>query len=200
MNIAILISGTGSNMIAIHKAIKNDLLHATISIVISSNDMAEGLNYCRKNNIPAKVIALEATAISRELTNYNLDLIVLAGFMHILKEPLLSKYRNKIINIHPSLLPKYPGLDTHKKALSNKDKVHGSTVHFVNEILDGGTIVAQCLIDIDKHDDEETLANKVKQHEWQLLPRCVELLLQNKVQCDDENTIKYHFTGFINNR
>ena len=199
MNIAIFISGAGTNMMALHQAIKKKKLDVSIVLVVSSQKEAKGLDYCKKNKInhifspPNNQLNL-----CQKLQKYRINLIVLAGYMHIIDPPLLNRYKNKIINIHPSLLPKYKGLNTHSRVLANNERVHGSTVHFVDQSLDGGKSIAQTLVEVSSSDTTSTLENKIKQHEWLLLPRCVELIRCGKISHDDEGSIRYNFTGCIN--
>ncbi len=168
-NIAVMISGRGSNLAALIKACAALDYPATIVKVISDRRDALGLDKARSAGISA--IALERadfatktgheTAILNELEQVKPDLICLAGYMRVLSGGFISHYPGKILNIHPSLLPKYPGLNTHQRALDASDKIHGCSVHIVEEALDAGPVIAQGIVDIDADDDETSLSDKV---------------------------------------
>ena len=167
--IAVLVSGNGSNLEALIDACKNDVIKGSIDIVISNNPNAFGIERAKKHSIKCKIIDNKRfqtreefdQAIVEELNNCDPDLIVLAGFMRILTPLMIHAFKNKIINIHPSLLPKYPGLDTHKSVIENQDSSHGVTIHFVNEVLDGGKIIAQGEIPVCSSDTLESLKTRI---------------------------------------
>jgi phosphoribosylglycinamide formyltransferase-1 len=176
--VAILISGSGSNMIKLCESMVGKHPARPV-IVISSFSGSEGLTYA--TNIGLKAVVVEfglfpkdnfgfEAAITEELTLASPDIICLAGFMHILSRSFLKKFANKIINIHPSLLPKYKGLNTHKRAISAGDFEAGCTVHKVTEELDGGPILGQGKVLIDKNETPESLAAKVLKLEHTLYP------------------------------
>jgi len=190
-NIAVMISGRGSNLAALIDACANPDYPATIVKVISDRRDALGLDKARSAGIPA--IALERrdfatkneheTAILNELALVKPDLICLAGFMRVLSGEFIAHYPGKILNIHPSLLPKYPGLNTHQRTLDAGDKIHGCSVHIVEEALDAGPIIAQGIVDIDAGDDEKSLSAKVLKIEHGLYVDAV-----RKVLAGDEFT------------
>ena len=183
--IAVFISGTGSNLASIIE--KQNKLSYQVNLVVSNNKHAKGLHYARQNNIPVYTFDwdkndLELKHVQDVINSHQCQLVVLAGFMKILPEPFINAFPNKIINIHPSLLPKYPGLHTHQRVIDNKDKLHGATVHFVNAQLDAGKIISQTLINIDNITDAESLAQKLLFREHSLLPSTIALLAQNRVE------------------
>ena len=179
--IAVLVSGNGSNLEALIDACKNDVIKGSIDIVISNNPNAFGIERAKKYSIKCKIIDNKRfqtreefdQAIVEELNNCDPDLIVLAGFMRILTPVMIQAFKNKIINIHPSLLPKYPGLDTHKSVIENQDSSHGVTIHFVNEVLDGGKIIAQGEISVYSNDTLESLKTRIHAIEHVMLPMVV---------------------------
>ena len=145
---AVFISGTGSNLKSLIKFSRNAKSPISINFVISNNSKAKGLNYAKKFNIKKKVLNFKNKNLSEKkllsvLRINNIDMICLAGFMKILSGNFIKKFKGKILNIHPSLLPKYKGLNTHERALNNKEKYSGCTVHFVNSRLDSGKIILQ---------------------------------------------------------
>lgn len=184
--IAVLVSGGGTNLQALIDYRKEERFY-DISLVISSNPNAYALTRAKENNIPTQVIS-KKDAKSQEdfekqilklLKENNIDLIVLAGFMCILTKNFISQYKNKIINVHPSLIPSFCGkgfygLKVHEAALKYGVKVTGATVHFVNEIPDGGKIIMQKAVDILEEDTPESLQKRVmEQAEWIILPEAV---------------------------
>jgi len=187
-NIAVMISGRGSNLSALIDACKSDNYPAKIVKVISDQSNAAGLDIARSAGIFA--IALERkdylskseheAAILDELETVKPDLICLAGFMRILSAMFISRYPGKILNIHPSLLPKYPGLNTHQRVLDAGDNIHGCSVHLVEEALDAGPIIAQAVVNVDPHDDEQSLAGKVLKVEHELYVGAVRKVLREK--------------------
>jgi phosphoribosylglycinamide formyltransferase 1 len=177
MNIVTLISGNGSNLQAIIDAIA-DGLPVTISAVISNRPSAFGLTRASNAGIPAITID-HTTYASREafdlklqqtIDAYNPDYIVLAGFMRLLSADFVRHFKGKILNIHPSLLPKYPGLNTHQRAIDAGDTQHGATVHYVTEDLDAGPIIDQARCHIEKTDTADILQKKVHAIEHALYP------------------------------
>jgi len=183
--IVVLISGNGSNLQAI---IDYKTLNYKITCVVSDQEEAYGLMRARMANIPTKTIPSnknlkkEFDALLLEvLIDLNPDLIVLAGFMKILNEDIVDTFNGKIINIHPSLLPKYKGLHTHRKALEAQDKYHGATVHCVTKELDAGPILGQCQLTICKDDNETTLKEKVHQAEHILYPLIIDYICNESI-------------------
>ncbi len=190
--IAVLVSGRGSNLDAIIKAVRDKKLPLVqIALVLSDNPAAKAIETARKNGIKALYISpgkfktkLEGEAESsyiEALRKSKADLIVLAGFMRIIKPPLIQSFPNRIINIHPSLLPKYPGLHTHQRALEAHDLEAGCTVHFVNEITDGGKRIMQAKVPILETDNEETLARKVLEKEHIILSKVIQIFSEGKI-------------------
>jgi len=181
LSFAVFISGNGSNLQAIIDATSNGLIDGQICCVLSNKKEAYGLDRAKKANIPTIVIEHLNyenreefdNALLQSLQKYNPDLIVLAGFMRILTPVFIKPYLGKLINIHPSLLPKYPGLNTHQKVIANKDTEHGVTVHFVDENLDGGPICAQSTMKVES-DDIETLEKRIHELEHELYPKVIQ--------------------------
>jgi len=175
---AVLISGTGSNLNSLIKFSKSKKSPISINIIVSSNSKAKGLNYAKKFKIKKKVLNFQNKNLSENnllsvLKKNNIEMICLAGFMKILSENFISKFKGKILNIHPSLLPKYKGLNTHEKVLNNKEKYSGCTVHFVNSKLDSGKIVLQKKVKISKNETEHSLAKKILIQEHKLYPKAI---------------------------
>ena len=181
INTAVFISGTGSNLKSLIKFSKLKKSPITIGIVISNNPKSKGLKYAKINKIKKKVFNLNSTLFEKkainELKKNNINLICLAGFMKILSKSFIKNFNGKILNIHPSLLPKYKGLNTHVRAIKNKDKYSGCTVHLVNSKLDSGRIINQKKVRINKLDTPETLAKKILAQEHKLYPVAIMKLL-----------------------
>ena len=174
---AIFISGTGSNLKSLIKFSKLKNSPIMIKMIVSNNSKAKGLQYSKIYKIKKKIFdfknALFEKKIINELKKDNIDLICLAGFMKILSKSFIKSFRGKILNIHPSLLPKYKGLNTHEKAVKNKDKYSGCTVHFVNSKLDSGKIINQKKVRINKFDTPKSLAKKILTQEHKLYPAAI---------------------------
>jgi phosphoribosylglycinamide formyltransferase-1 len=188
--LAILISGEGSNLQAIIDAISRGTLDARIDIVISNKASARGLDRARRAGIPAVVVAA-IKGQSREEYDQRLldtlaptapDLIVLAGFMRILSADFVRFYKGRIINIHPSLLPAYKGMDTHQRVLDAGETWHGATVHFVTEQLDDGETIIQSRIAIKVDDNAESLQQRVHIEEHVIYPRAIQWLRETLLQ------------------
>ena len=181
-NTAVLISGRGSNLRSLIKYSKTKKSLIKIVLVVSNNFSAKGLNYANKSKIK-NVFIKYSTRKSFEdrllklLKRYNVDLICLAGFMKILSGSFIRKFYKPILNIHPSLLPKYKGLNTHNKAIQNKDKYSGATVHIVNGKLDSGKIILQKRVKILKSDGGKSLEKKVLKIEHKIYPKAIIKLL-----------------------
>ena len=179
--IAVLISGNGSNLEALIDACKKNVINGSVDIIISNNSDAYGIQRAKNHSINYKIIDNNRfetredfdRALVEELQDSNPDLIVLAGFMRILTPVMIESFKNKIINIHPSLLPKYPGLDTHNSVLKNGDLEHGVTIHYVNEVLDGGQIIAQGEISVNANETLEELKTRIHAIEHVMLPTVV---------------------------
>ena len=175
---AVFISGTGSNLKSLIKFSKTTKSPISIDFVISDKSKAKGLNYAKLYKIKKKILNFKNKNISENkllsiLKINNIELICLAGFMKILSKNFIKKFKGKILNIHPSLLPKYKGLNTHRRALNNKEKYSGCTVHFVNAKLDSGKIILQKKVRISKNETEASLAKKVLAQEHKLYPEAI---------------------------
>ena len=175
---AVFISGAGSNLKSLIKFSKKKNSPISIKLIISDNPKAKGLKYGKIFKISNKIfnykdkIKSEKKIIS-EIKNKKIQLICLAGFMRILSKEFIKSFRGKILNIHPSLLPKYKGLNTHQRVLSNRDKYSGCTVHFVNSKLDSGKIILQKRVKISKLETAKSLAKKVLTQEHKLYPEAI---------------------------
>ncbi len=175
---AVFISGTGSNLKSLIKFSKTNKTPISIEFVFSNNSKARGLNYAKTYNIKKKVLNFKNKNVSEKkllsiLKANNIEMICLAGFMKILSNNFIKKFKGKILNIHPSLLPKYKGLNTHERALNNKEKYSGCTVHFVNARLDSGKIILQKKVKISKNETEASLAKKILVQEHKLYPKAI---------------------------
>ena len=174
---AIFISGTGSNLKSLIKFSKLKKSPITIKMIISNNSKAKGLQYAKIYRIKKKVFDFKNTLsekkVINELKKHNIHLICLAGFMKILSKSFIKNFKGNILNIHPSLLPKYKGLNTHERAIRNNDKYSGCTVHFVNSRLDSGKIINQKKVRINKLDNPVTLAKKILVQEHKLYPAAI---------------------------
>ena len=175
---AVFISGTGSNLKSLIKFSRTSKSPISVDIVISNNSKAKGLNYAKIYKIKKKVFSFKNKNLTENkilsiLKNNNIKMICLAGFMKILSKNFIKKFKGKILNIHPSLLPKYKGLNTHKRALNNKEKYSGCTVHFVNARLDTGKIILQKKVKVSKNETEASLAKKILVQEHKLYPKAI---------------------------
>ena len=181
-NTAVLISGRGSNLRSLIKYSKTKKSLIRIVLVVSDNFNAKGLNYANKSKINNIVIKYSnkrsfEDRLLRLLKRNNIDLICLAGFMKILSGSFIKKFYKPILNIHPSLLPKYKGLNTHNRAIKNKDKYSGATVHIVNKRLDSGKILLQKKVKILKSDSRKNLEKKILKIEHKIYPQAIIKLL-----------------------
>ena len=175
---AVFISGKGSNLENLIKFSKKKISPISINLIVSNTNYARGLKYSKKYNIQKKVIffknkKLAEKKIFKILFKKNINLICLAGFMKILSKNFIKKFKGKIINIHPSLLPKYKGLNTHKKAIENNDKYAGCSVHFVTAKIDSGKVIMQKKVKIKKNDTIYSLSKKVLKNEHLLYPAAI---------------------------
>lgn len=184
--IGILISGRGSNMEAIIKAINDGrITNAQIVVVISNKDSAGGIEIAKKNGIDTHVLNYKSKSreefdreISAILKSYNVDLICLAGYMRLLSPWFTHEFENRILNIHPSLLPSFPGLNAQKQAFDYGVKFTGCTVHFVDELLDHGPIIKQAVVPVLPDDTVETLSARILEEEHRIYPEAIELILK----------------------
>ena len=175
---AVFISGTGSNLKSLIKFSKTKKSPISINLIISNNPKAKGLNLGKINKIKKKVFNFKKkhkieNQILVVLKKYEIKMICLAGFMKILSRNFIKKFKGKITNIHPSLLPKYKGLNTHQRALDNNEKYSGCTVHFVNARLDSGKIILQKKVRIIKNETKKTLSKKILLQEHKLYPKAI---------------------------
>ena len=178
---AVFISGTGSNLKNLIKFSKQRNFPISIDLIISNNAKAKGLIYGSIYKIKKKIFNFSNKMIAEKkilslLFKNNIELICLAGFMKILSKTFIQRFNSKILNIHPSLLPKYKGLNTHARALKNNDKYSGCTVHLVNSKLDSGKIILQKKVKIYKNDNVETLSKRVLKQEHKLYPAAIKRL------------------------
>lgn len=191
-NIAVLISGNGTNLQKIIDQCENGSINGIVKIVISNKEDAYGLTRAKNHNIESRIVKSKK-GLARidydkeviEILDHNkTDLIVLAGFMRLLSPHFIQVYRQKIINIHPSLLPAFPGLDVQEQAITHGVKYSGATVHFVDEGLDSGPIILQSAVPIRDTDTAETLTEKIHQVEYEIYPKAVELFCDDKLSID----------------
>ena len=175
---AVFISGKGSNLKSLIKFSKTNKSPISIEFIISNNSKAKGLNYAKIYKIKKKILNFKNKNLSEKkllsiLKINNVEIICLAGFMKILSNNFIKKFKGKILNIHPSLLPKYKGLNTHERVLNNKEKYSGCTVHFVNSRLDSGKIILQKKVKISKNETKASLAKKILAQEHKLYPKAI---------------------------
>lgn len=183
LNCAVFISGAGTNFNSILKNSLKKNFPVKVSLLISNNKKALGLNYAKKNNINFKIIDSKKTSLFEKkalkmLKLNNIKLICLAGFMKILSKDFIKKFKYKILNIHPSLLPKYKGLSTHKRVIENKEKYSGCTVHYVTSKFDSGKIISQKKVKINKKDSPNTLQKKILKREHILYPETIKKIFK----------------------
>ena len=196
--IAILISGRGSNMVALADAISSGSIpNAEIAVVVSDKPNAGGLELARDSGLKTAVI--ERRGRSREeheleivavLQAHQIDLVCLAGYMRLLSPCFIAEFRGRILNIHPSLLPSFPGLDAQRQALAHGVKVSGCTVHFVDDTLDGGPIIAQRTVPVLDDDTEETLSARILEQEHKLYAEALRLVLEGNYEIAGRRVIR----------
>ena len=172
--LCVLISGRGSNLLSIIKSCRGKDFPAKVKLIVSNNPNAFGLRYAKQYKIPFKVITKNfENTLLKQLQKNEIDILCLAGFMKVLSKNFIDSFFNMILNIHPSLLPKYKGLNTHQRALKNKEKFSGCTVHRVDGKIDSGEIILQSKVKIAKNETEASLENKILKKEWVLYPRAI---------------------------
>ncbi len=191
--VVVLISGRGSNLQSIIDAMQRGELDIDIRAVISNRPDAAGLQRAHKAGITA--ISIDHTAfdsraefdqvLQQRIDRYEPELVILAGFMRILGHDFVQHYLGRMLNIHPSLLPKYTGLNTHQRALDNNDNIHGASIHFVTTELDGGPVVLQVEVPVLEEDDAERLASRVLQQEHRLYCQAIQWFAENRLQLID---------------
>jgi phosphoribosylglycinamide formyltransferase-1 len=200
----ILISGRGSNMRAIVAA-RTGL---EVKAVISNRPEAEGLAWARTQGIAARVVDHQASPtraahderLAAEIESFAPDLVILAGYMRIMTESLVRRYERRMLNIHPSLLPAFPGLDTHRRALAAGVKLHGATVHLVTPALDGGPIVVQGAVPVLAGDTEETLAARVLEVEHRIYPQAVRWFAEDRIEFTAGDVVEVRRAGVAKDR
>jgi phosphoribosylglycinamide formyltransferase-1 len=199
-NIAVLASGRGTNLEAIIKNIENGTLKAHLAVVISDNQNARALAITREHGFKALYLdpGPKKTWLLPEyeekyvqtLKDHNVDLVCLAGFMRIIKKPLLEAFAGKIINIHPALLPAFPGLEVQKKAIEYGVKFSGCTVHFVTADVDAGPIVTQAAVPVLDDDTPEILADRILKEEWRIYTEAINIVLSGKYRIEGRRIIQ----------
>lgn len=197
ISIVVLISGSGSNLQAIIDEIAVGRVNARIAAVISNKAQAYGLVRAEQVGLSTEVIdhtAFESReAFDQMLASvidiYQPDLVVLAGFMRILTTEFVEHYQGRMLNIHPSLLPKYRGINTHQRVLEAGDNEHGLSIHFVTPELDGGPVILQAYVDVLPDDTAESLASRVLEHEHVVYPRVIDWYANNRLYLDDNKVI-----------
>ncbi|MGR5125902.1 phosphoribosylglycinamide formyltransferase [Vibrio harveyi] len=200
-NIVVLISGNGSNLQAILEACEDNMPNAQVAAVFSNKADAYGLERAKQFDVNDHFVDPKAfdsredfdAELMQQIDEYQPDVIVLAGYMRILSSAFVSHYLGKMINIHPSLLPKYPGLHTHQRAIDAGDKEHGTSVHFVTEELDGGPVVLQAQVPVFEDDDADTLAARVQTQEHKIYPMVTKWLVDGRLSMTEG---KAYLDGF----
>jgi phosphoribosylglycinamide formyltransferase-1 len=195
--IVVLISGGGTNLQAIIDACKNNDIAGDVVAVIANKPGVYGLERAKNAGITTRVLAHQNFtsreaydhALIAEINAFTPDLIVLAGFMRILTADFVQHFSGKLLNIHPSLLPKYQGLNTHQRAIDAKDKEHGVSVHFVTEELDGGPVILQAKVPIFEHDNADDLAARVHEQEHRIYPLVIKWFCQDRLKMQNEQAV-----------
>jgi phosphoribosylglycinamide formyltransferase-1 len=189
-NIVVLISGNGSNLQAIIDACKQKRINGTLRAVFSNKADAFGLERAREAEIPAHALSASQFAsreafdreLMQEIDAYAPDVVVLAGYMRILSPAFVAHYQGRLLNIHPSLLPKYPGLNTHRQVLENGDEEHGTSVHFVTDELDGGPVILQAKVPVFTGDTEDDITARVQHQEHAIYPLVVGWFVDGRLE------------------
>jgi len=194
ISLVILISGGGSNLQAIIDAIQNNELDAEIKTVISNRVSATGLDRAARADIESHVVDHKQfpnrrsfdRAMMKIIDPLKPDLVILAGFMRILGDEFIDHYQHRLINIHPSLLPRYKGLNTHQLAIDNRDTIHGASVHYVSHELDSGPVVIQAEVSVLDSDDENSLASRVLEQEHKIYPMVIQMVAEGRLTFDGD--------------
>ena len=198
LKVLVMVSGGGTNLQAIIDSVENGTITNTKIVgVISNNQNAYALERAGKHGISAECISpknFENRAVFNEkllerVNSYEPDLIVLAGFLVVIPPEMIAAYRNRMINIHPSLLPSFRGLHTHQQAIDAGVRVHGATVHFVTPELDGGPIIAQAIVPVFPDDNEDKLADRVLEQEHRIYPRVVRLIVEDRISLNEDGRV-----------
>lgn len=196
--IAVLVSGRGSNLQAIIDNIEKGLLSSELAVVISDQADAYALERARTHNIPAVLVSAEGyknkreeydALLVKELRERNVDLVCLAGFMRIITPVLIRAFPSRILNIHPSLLPAFPGLHVQKKALNHGVKFSGCTVHFVDEGMDTGPIIIQAVVPILDSDTEDSLSERILNQEHKIYSRAIQLFAEGRLKIEGRRVL-----------
>jgi phosphoribosylglycinamide formyltransferase-1 len=195
--VGVLASGRGSNFQSIIDAVERGKLPVVIAIVLVNKKDAQALERARRHNIPGEFLDPDGfsdrvsydRALAQRLQAYRVDLVVLAGYMRLVTPALIEPFKNRIINIHPSLLPSFPGLKAQRQALEHGVKVSGCTIHFVDEQMDHGPILLQASVPVEEWDTEESLSERILLEEHRLLPEAIALLAEGKVQVEGRRVI-----------
>jgi phosphoribosylglycinamide formyltransferase, formyltetrahydrofolate-dependent len=198
MKIGILISGRGSNMTALVEAVQSGRIpDSDVAVVISDKKSAAGLEKAKERGVETLVIARNGRTrekhdaeIVAELKKRNVELVCLAGYMRLLSKGFIEAFADRIVNIHPSLLPAFPGLDAQKQAVEYGVKISGCTVHFVDEDLDHGAIILQKAVEVADDDTAETLSAKILEHEHELYVEAVRLIAEGKIELQGRKVIR----------
>ena len=197
MNLGVLVSGRGSNLQAIIDAIERGKLKSKISLVISDKEGVQAIDRCIRHHIPYKVIkrkdfqSKEAfeLAMVEALKEAGVELVVLAGFMRVLSAAFLNAFPMRVINVHPSLIPAFQGLNAQKQALDYGSKITGCTVHFVTQELDNGPVIVQACVPVLPEDTEESLSQRILFHEHRILPQAVKWMAEGRVKVEGRKVI-----------
>jgi phosphoribosylglycinamide formyltransferase 1 len=198
IRLGILISGRGSNMVALANAVRNQTIpNASIAAVISDQSQAPGLERAKELGLPIAIVERlgrlreeHDRAIAEELRLRSVDFVCLAGYMRLLSSAFIKSFRNRILNIHPSLLPCFPGLDAQRQAIEHGVKWSGCTVHLVDETLDGGPIIAQKIVPVLDDDTEASLSERILTEEHQLYPEAVALIASGHYRIEGRRVIR----------
>lgn len=190
LSIGVLVSGRGSNLQAILDAIDKGILSAEVKIVISNNADSQAISRAKERSIPTEILLDKGFSSRSEydeklinaLTNNGVELVILAGFMRIMTKDFIKAFPMKIMNIHPALLPSFPGLNVQKKALEYGAKFSGCTVHFVDEGVDTGPIIIQAAVPVYDDDTEETLSKRILKEEHKVYPKSIQLFAEGKLK------------------
>ncbi|WP_312666714.1 phosphoribosylglycinamide formyltransferase [Pantoea sp. CTOTU49201] len=188
--LVVLISGNGSNLQSILDACASGRINGSVAAVFSNKASAYGLTRAQEANVPSHALAASDFAdreafdrqLMQEIDAYAPDLVVLAGYMRILSSAFVAHYHDRLVNIHPSLLPKYPGLHTHRQALENGDEEHGTSVHFVTDELDGGPIILQAHVPVFAGDSEDEISARVQHQEHAIYPLVISWFVDGRLQ------------------
>lgn len=192
INLGVLASGSGTNLQAIIDAEKNGEIDAKVVVVVSDKENAFALERARKHNIPAIFVDFKKFSSKKEyeeeivknLKKHNVDLVILAGYMKLVGKTLLGEYKNKIMNIHPALLPSFPGLEAWEQAVNYGVKISGVTVHFVDEGCDTGPIILQEAVKVEEGDTGETLLQRIHQEEYKIYKKAIQLYAKGKLKIE----------------